>query len=458
MNSSITPSGDSQLWDKLPWKKFERQLFQLQNRLYNATKEQKTKKKITSLQKLIAISHASHYLAVRQVTQLNVGKRTAGVDGKSSLTKTERMELAKELKMNWGNWKPSKLKKFTIPKKNGKTRILKVPTLKDRAWQCLVKYTIEPAHEATFHARSYGFRPGRSAHDAQRHLFQNLHKGSNGSTKRILELNIEKCFDRINHSKIMEMVIAPQKIKLGLFRSLKIGVNPEFPHQGTPQGGVVSPLLANIVLNGIDKIHPSTRYADDMIFYLKPEDNEIEILEKVEKYLEQVGLNINKEKTKTSKTTDGFDFLGWHICVKRNGKVEVTPSSDNYEKLKEKVQGHLKNPMLNVEAKIAKLAPIVRGWRNYHKYIHISQKFRLWNLEREACKLFNTKKSNNHEAIANMRKAFPKVASQIGRHECVSGERSPFDGDLLYWSKRNSKRYDGFIAKLLKKQQYSCGK
>jgi RNA-directed DNA polymerase len=448
---------DSEAWKVLPWKKFEKHLFRLQNRLFKVTKDGNVRK-IKNLQRLIVLSQASHYLAVRQITQLNEGKRTAGVDGKSFLNEKERMELAKELKDNWGNWKPNKLKKFLIPNKNGKSKTLKVPTLRDRAWQCLIKYVIEPAHEVTFHSRSYGFRPGRSTHDAQKHLFQNLNSHANGIGKRILELEIEKCFDRINHSKIMQMVIVPQKIKLGIFRSLKIGVSPEFPNQGTPQGGVISPLLSNVVLNGIEDLHSSTRYADDIIFYLKPEDNEIEILEKVRKFLGNLGLNISAEKTKISKTTDGFDFLGWHIQNKVDGKIIMTPSEDNYKKQKEKILKHLKNPKLSVKSKVTRIAPIVRGWRNYHKYCFLRRsKFTLWNLEMQACKIFNTEKSNKYEAKANMEKAFPKVPYALGRFVNVAGNKSPFDGNMVYWSARNSKRYDGLTATMLRKQNHSCG-
>jgi retron-type reverse transcriptase len=124
---------------------------------------------------------------------------------------------------------------------------------------------MEPAHEATSHARSYGFRTGRSAHDAQRLLYNNLNSRCGGKGKRLIELDIEKCFDRISHKSIMERLIAPLGIKTGIFRCLKAGVNPEFPSQGTPQGGVVSPILANIALNGIEEIHHSIRYADDMV-------------------------------------------------------------------------------------------------------------------------------------------------------------------------------------------------
>ena len=203
---------------------------------------------------------------------------------KKSLTFKERFELEELLKASSNEWFHQKLRSIPIPKKDGSTRMLKIPTIADRAWQCLAKYALEPAHEATFHPRSYGFRPGRSAHDAQKILFINLQSNHNGINKRVIELDIEKCFDRISHTTIMENLIAPRGIKLGIFRCLKAGVNPEFPEQGTPQGGVVSPLLANIALNGIESIHkyhkkgfkitdktpevnikePSIRYADDV--------------------------------------------------------------------------------------------------------------------------------------------------------------------------------------------------
>jgi len=162
--------------------------------------------------------------------------------------------------------------------------MLKIPTIADRAWQCLAKYALEPAHEATFHARSYGFRTGRSAHNAQKHLFDNLNSRVNGIDKRVIELDIEKCFDRINHTAIMERLIAPRSIRQGIFLCLKAGVNPEFPEQGTPQGGVVSPLLANIALDGIESIHQSVRYADDMVIILKPKDNAPEILDRISQF------------------------------------------------------------------------------------------------------------------------------------------------------------------------------
>ena len=155
----------------------------------------------------------------------------------------------------------------------------------------------------------------RSAHDAQKILFLNLSSSANGIQKRVIELDIEKCFDRISHASIMEYLIAPLTLKLGIFRCLKAGVNPEFPSQGTPQGGVVSPLLANIALNGIEAIHPSVRYADDMVIILKPEDNATKLLDTIARFLAERGMKLSERKTKITSTTDGFDFLGWHFQV-----------------------------------------------------------------------------------------------------------------------------------------------
>jgi RNA-directed DNA polymerase len=264
-------------WESSDWKKLQKVLFRLQRRIFKAVREG-DKAKAKRLQKLILSSYAARMLAIRQVTQLNTGKKTAGIDGVKSLTFKQRFDLEATLKDKYKTWQHQGLREIPIPKKDGSKRLLKVPTIADRAWQCLVKYALEPAHEATFHARSYGFRPGRSTHDAQKQLFNNLRSNSNGIKKRILELDIEKCFDRISHKTILDRIIAPEFIKNGLSRCLKSGTNPEFPEQGTPQGGVVSPLLANIALNGIESLGQSIRYADDMVFFLKPQESAEKLL------------------------------------------------------------------------------------------------------------------------------------------------------------------------------------
>ncbi|MEH2335425.1 group II intron reverse transcriptase/maturase [Nostoc sp.] len=461
----------SESWRALPWKKFRQNLFRLQKRVFKAV-QVGDKRKARSLQKLILKSTSARFLAIRQVSQLNAGKKTAGIDGKKSLTFSERFHLEEWLRVNSGNWKHQGLREIPIPKKDGTIRMLKIPTIADRAWQCLAKYALEPAHEATFHARSYGFRTGRSAHDAQKYIFNNLSSKSNGIEKRVIELDIEKCLRLINHSAIMDELIAPKGLKLRIFRCLKTGVNPKLPEQGTPQGGVVSPLLANIALNRIESIHryqtqgwskgtmsePSVRYADDMVIILRPQDDAIEILERISEFLRKRGMNVSQKKTKITAATDGFDFLGWHFKVQKNGKFRSTPSVDNFRAFRKKVKHIVNNSNYGATTKAEKVAPVVRGWRNYHKFCKMDgSKFSLWFISHRAYTVFNKEtKQTRHTSKELVKKAFPTVSSSENKHVMVQGIKSPYDGNTTYWSERKSKLYDGETSIALKKQNHKC--
>lgn len=234
-----------------------------------------------------------------------------------------------------------------------------------------------PSNQHTKHISTnavMGSDPHMSAHDAQKYLFSNLRSTANGKDKYILELDIEKCFDRIAHNSLMARVTAPQSIKQGLWKCLKTGVNPEFPEQGTPQGGVVSPLLANIVLDGIEELGKdykngvtSIRYADDMVFILKGA-GAIQLMSDIKGFLAARGLNVKISKTKLVPSTEGFDFLGWHFKVQDNGKFRSYPSEENFKAFRRKVKRIVNCSNYGAATKAKKLAPIVRGWRNYHKY------------------------------------------------------------------------------------------
>lgn len=453
----MTQSSTSDEWRNLPWKKFQRVVFRLQKRIFNATRrgDMVAAKR---LQKLLLSSYAARMLAIRQVTQLNQGKATAGVDGVKSLNFKQRFALERLLATNVKKWEHSKLRRVLIPKKNGKMRTLKIPTMKDRAWQCLLKYALEPAHEATFHERSYGFRPGRSTHDCQKIAFLNLKSDANGYQKRVLEIDIEKCFDRISHDSILERLICPKFVSIGLNRCLKAGVNIEFPEQGTPQGGVISPLLANVALNGIEAIGNGIRYADDMIYFIKPGESEEALLGKIKAFLAERGMNISAEKTKVTTTQEGFNFLGWEMKVQTNRKFRSTPSTENFKKFRDKVKALVANSSLGPEALVAKLAPLVRGWREYHKYCKLDgSRFSLWHLSYSVYKrLMRAKNMTNQKAIALAKRAFPEVGYSENKFVNVRGDKTPFDGDMLYWTKRNSKLYDGPSEKAIKKQDYRC--
>lgn len=262
-----TPANfENEPWEIKPWKKFEKVVFRLQQRIY-AARKQGNLKKVKRLQRILLKSRAARFLAVRKVTQLNAGKRTAGIDGKTVLTENKRMELVRQLETEAGQWKPSPARRVLIPKADGTYRKLGIPTLADRAWQALVTLALEPCAEATFHANSYGFRPGRGCWDAHKVIWVRTCKGSIASSKfsgYIYELDIEKCFDRIDHMDLIKRVELPKQYCHALFKTLKAGVIVDFrshesTEQGTPQGGVISPLLANISLNGVEALGSCVR-------------------------------------------------------------------------------------------------------------------------------------------------------------------------------------------------------
>lgn len=256
----------------------------------------------------------------------------------------------------------------------------------------------------------------------------------------------------------MSKVIAPQKVKQGLWRCLKMGINPEFPDQGTPQGGTVSPVLANIALDGIENIHHSVRYADDMVCILKPEDNADKILAEITEFLAIRGLKIKQSKTRLVSSTDGFDFLGWHFFVRPNGKFKCYPSEDNYKAFRQKVKNIVNSSNYGAKEKAIKLAPIVRGWRYYHRYCNLeASRFSLFLMAKRAWKVFNKeKKLNRYQVTALINQAFPSVPHAENKFNNVKGDYSPFNGNLIYWSKRKSLFYNGIKARCLNKQNHTC--
>jgi RNA-directed DNA polymerase len=250
--SRNTSHFEDETWVEKPWKKFEIVVFRLQKRIYKASREGNFRK-VKKLQRLLLKSRSAKFLTVRQVTQLNTGKKTPGIDGKANLNDAERIQLVEELQGNSQNWNHKEVRRIFIPKKNGEKRPLGIPIIADRAWEALIKLALEPAAEAVFHPRSYGFRPGRSTWDAAKHIFSMTNSSRSGTnfSGKIYELDIEKCFDRIDHNYQMQTIRLPKQYKMGVWKALKAGVmigfNREDTMEGTPQGGVFSPLLANLL-------------------------------------------------------------------------------------------------------------------------------------------------------------------------------------------------------------------
>ncbi len=221
---------------------------------------------------------------------------------------------------------------------------------------------------------------------------------------------------------------------------------------------LLSPLLANIALNGIEDIHCSVRYADDMVIILKPRDNAEEILGLVKEFLAVRGMEISEQKTKLTTTTDGFDFLGWNFKVQKNGKFRSRPSEDNYKAFRKKVKSVINCSNYGAREKAQKLAPIIRGWRNYHRYCKMDgARNSLTFMRKRAFKVFNKEtKQNRYTSKKLLNQAFPSVSYSENKFVNVRGDKSPYDGDIAYWSQRNSQLYDGETSLALKRQNHSC--
>ena len=483
------PKLNSVEWNEINWRKVEKSTFKLQKRIYQA-KLTDNVRKLRRLQKTLINSYHAKLLAVRRISQENAGKKTAGVDGVKSLTPIQRLKLVQTLKLN-DKSKPTR--RVWIPKSNGKERPLGIPVMEDRAKQALVKAALEPEWEAVFEPNSVGFRPGRSCHDAIESIFNAIRY----KPKYVLDADLSKCFDRINHAKLLEKVNTFPKTRRQIRAWLKAGILDNgqtlFPKEGTPQGGICSPLLANIALHGMEerikeyaadwkgkktrnqKSISLIRYADDFVIIHEDLNVIHQCRQIMEEWLAQIGLELNLEKTQTLHTLiehegkkPGFDFLGFNIRQYPVGKYQsgkntqgenlgfktiVSPSKEkvfaHYYKLAEIIDNH---KSASQQTLVIKLAPLIIGWSNYYRsgcsketYSKIDRllfwKLYRWCNRRHPNKGKKWVKSKYWRTIGNNHWRFScvkddieyvlpmHVETKIVRHTKVKGSASPYDGD-----------------------------
>jgi RNA-directed DNA polymerase len=492
-------------WQTLPWKQFQRNVFRLQQRIYQAARRDDWQR-VHNLQRLLLRSWSARCLAVRQVTQDNRGKRTPGVDGVASLTPKQRLALAQSL-CNLSDWTVDPIRRSYIPKPGkSEKRGLGIPTMSDRAMQAIVKLALEPEWEASFEPNSYGFRPGRSAHDAIEAIFKFISR----KPKYVLETDIEKCFDCISHTALLTKLNTITPIRRLVRDWLKAGIVDGgellFPEAGTPQGGVISPLLANIALHGLEEalvqVAPRKpkvgviRYADDLVVIHPDLEVLTQLQESAEAWLAEIGVRLKPSKTRLTHTLElhegqvGFDFLGFNIRQYRVGKHRTTvyreeshfktlikPSKTAVSRHLHKIKGIVRQYRGAPQgALIAALNPVIQGWARYHRtgtakrtfskvdnQVYI--KLRKWAYHRHKNKArpwqyrrYWRKQGNGRRFSEGTTRLCRHDDMPIIRHIKVRGDKSPYDGDWPYWVQRLGRdpTKPRRIVKLLEREKGHC--
>jgi len=452
-------------WHAIDWRKGNRTVRRLQARIVKATQEGRWGK-VKALQHLLTHSFSGKVLAVRRVTE-NQGKSTPGIDGEIWNTPTKKAKAALSLRQR--GYRPLPLRRIYIPKNSNpaKLRPLSIPTMTDRAMQALYLLALEPVAETRADPNSYGFRKERSTADAIGQCFILLSKRDGAGW--ILEGDIKSCYDRICHEWLLAHIPMDKAI---LKKWLKTGFIEKHVYHptevGTPQGSIVSPVLANMTLDGLegelkeqfpkaqrDKVH-FVRYADDFIITGRTKEVlEGKVLPLVERFLAQRGLELSKEKTRITHIDEGFDFLGQNVR-KYNAKLIIKPAGKNVRTFLEKVRSDIKrNATASAGNLINDLNPVIQGWADYHRHICSKQTYnevdsaifeKLWQWAKRRhrnkgrrwikAKYFKSvgrrnwvfsgtiKMSDEKNQIVHLRRA---AYTPIKRHIKVRGEANPYD-------------------------------
>ena len=460
-------------WDDINWTESFNKVRTLQSRIFKASLEGDMER-AHWLQRLLLRNPHAKLIAVHTVTTLNKGRKTPGIDKQVILTKTEKLDLALHLFLN-GKAEP--IRRVWIPKPNGQQRPLGIPTVRDRAKQCLCKLALEPYWEAKFEPNSYGFRPGRSAQDAIEAIFSQLHHNVD---KWVFDADIQKCFDKINHEALLQKLEAPSIIQSQVKAWLEAGVIDAYAHtpkelrttMGTPQGGIISPLLANIALHGLEnhllnfvsqrempKPHANAakgsrakrsalgiiRYADDFVLVHRNKTILDQAIVECENWLSTVGLTLEPTKCQLSLASQSFQFLGFQITylfpgpARKKGKVLICPSKKSVKRLTEKTRQYIQsNKAASAYQLAGLLRPLLVGWAIYFQYCECKETFaKVDNVVYQQLRAWALRRAVRQGRIEVMAKYFPKGKTYAfqGRSYSAnwvfSGEKKTTSGGVL---------------------------
>ena len=491
-------------WDQIDWRAQEEQVRRLRQRIFKAAQEQDWPK-VRNLQKLMLRSRANTLVSVRQVTQRNAGRRTAGIDGEVALTPEARAQVAVRVHQSVTSWNPRAVRRVYIPKASNRAKLrpLGIPVLMDRCHQQRVRHALEPEWEARFEPSSYGFRPGRSCQDAIAAIY-NACKGPMAKRVWALDADLAAAFDRIDHDHLLAALGSfPARdmirgwLKAGVFEAGK-GFAPT--GEGTPQGGVISPCLLNVALHGLEEaagvryqtsgtrageIMPGSpvavRYADDVVVLCHSQEQAAQVKARLAEWLAPRGLAFNEDKTKIVRLSEGFDFLGFNVRRYPNRKLLIKPSKAAVRRVRERLASEMRTLRGgNAMAVIATLNPVIRGWAAYYRGVVSSRlfgsldnylwkllyKWATWRHKNKPKRWIVGRYFGKFNKFRNDRWVFGDRDSgaylvkfswtAIRRHVPVKGAASPDDPALAgYWAERRKKvkpPLDRYTLRLLTRQ------
>jgi RNA-directed DNA polymerase len=480
-------------WDAVDWRAAEDNVRRLRQRIFAATRAGDLKK-VRSLQKLMLRSLSNTLISVRQVTERNAGRLTPGVDGQAALTSADKQRLVIEIHRSPRRASP--VRRVFIPKAAGKRRPLGIPVIFDRVQQARARNALEPEWEARFEPKSYGFRPGRGCHDAIEAIYQVV-KGKDPKRQWILDADLHGAFDHIDHQFVLGLIGSfPGRGMIRAWLSAGVIADGQFTptEQGAPQGAVISPLLLNVVLHGMEaaagvryfrrsrggiETAPDApvlvRYADDLLVFCHSRRHAEQVKQKLAEWLRPRGLMFNEEKTRIVHVNQGCDFLGFNVRRYHGRLPLIKPSNDAVRRIRCRLRTEMRALLGGNAASVMRtLTPIIRGWAAYYRTQVSSQVFsaldnyvwkllykwvkrthpnksRWWRMDRYFGR-FNPARNNRWVFGDRETGAYlPKFAwTKIVRHVMVTGTASPDDPTLArYWADRRGKQHNGPLPVLL---------
>ncbi|TVT21681.1 group II intron reverse transcriptase/maturase [Amycolatopsis acidiphila] len=497
------PEDEDLDWASIDWHRVEEDVRRLRQRIFTAS-QAGDRKKVRNLQKLMLRSRSNTLLSVRRVTEINAGRATAGVDGKVVLLSQSKAELADWVQHRARPWTPKPVKRVFIPKPGTtKKRGLGIPVIIDRCLQAVALGALEPEWEARFEPKSYGFRPGRGCHDAIGAIYSTLN-GKNPQRVWVLDADLTAAFDHINHERLMTALgtfpargLVRQWLKAGAVDRGRLAPT----EAGTPQGGVISPLLFNVALHGMEEAagvrYYTTgrdagsaqsgspvlvRYADDFVAMCTSREQAEQVKERLSAWLAPRGLVFHEDKTRIVHADSGFDFLGFNVR-RYHGKLLIKPSAAAQRRIRERLSAEmLALRGANAGAVLKRINPIVRGWSAYYRTVVSSEVFtaldnHMWTLAYKWAKHSHPNKPKHwisDKYFGRFNKArqdrwvfgdrdsgayLLKFSwTKIARHQLVKGRASPDDPALAsYWAQRRRKGppppVDRMTMRLLQAQQ-----